>query len=777
METILEISFGRNRSDTNWKADYLEWEEFVDRLRKVRRTHETMAEYDKMSKDKRGKVKDGPAFVGGLIRGGRRKKANVESRWLVTLDADHADGDFMLNVDLILAGTAYAIYSTHSHRPKKPKYRLVVPSEREMTPDEYAAVSRKLAEQIGMEYFDKTTFDVHRLMYLPSCSKDAEPVLEVGEGDLLNVDAVLDEYENWQDPLEWPVHPGEEKERRSQHAKMEDPYQKRGVVGAFCRSYTISAAIEEFLKDVYEPTVHEDRYTYTGSTSYGGLVVYDNDTFAYSYHESDPLSGREVNVFDLVRIHKFGDLDDGASKKTNITKLPSYQAMTEFAATLPDVKKLMHEERMEELKEDFADGLDGSETGDWTEKLELHPKSGKPYANSRNLEILLSHGPLEGVLAYDAFKNREVILKDLPWRKRRHPHDAYEPWLGADDGELRHYLGKLYDIKSANLIRDAFTHVTRKNTFHPIHDYIESFEWDGVKRLETLFVEYLGAEDTPYVRTVTRKMFVAAVTRIYEPGTKFDEMLVLVGPQGCGKSTILAKMGRQWFCDSLKTFDSKEAGEYLQSSWIFEFGELSAMKKAEVEEIKAFTSKTTDMYRVAYDRVVSEFPRKCVFFGTTNNYDFLKDQTGNRRFWPVNVDPKKAVKNVFTDLTDEVVGQLWAEAKHYYDQGEKLTLPQDIAETARVIQEAHTEDDPRKGMIMEFLEAPVQDDFMDEPTKRTQVCAAEIWVECFGREKGHMRPWDAKEIYSILRTIPGWEDAGRKRVKHHGIQRVFERVC
>jgi len=211
VETILEISFGRNRSDTNWKVDYLEWEEFVDRLRKVRRTHETMAEYDKMSKAKQGKVKDGPAFVGGLIRGGRRKKANIENRWLVTLDADHVDGDFMLNVDLILAGTAYAIYSTHSHRPKKPKYRLVVPSGREMTPDEYAAVSRKLAEQIGMEYFDKTTFDVHRLMYLPSCSKDAEPVLEVGEGDPLNVDAVLDEYENWQDPLEWPAHP-----RRSQ---------------------------------------------------------------------------------------------------------------------------------------------------------------------------------------------------------------------------------------------------------------------------------------------------------------------------------------------------------------------------------------------------------------------------------------------------------------------------------------------------------------------------------------------------------------------------------
>src|SRR5690606_33751984 len=120
----LDISFGKHRADTNWKPEYLTWDEFVERLRKVRRTQETMAQYDAMSRDAKQKVKDGPAFVGGLIRGGRRKKENIDTRSLITLDADFADDGFLFAVELVLGGSAYAVYSTHSHRPNKPKYRL-----------------------------------------------------------------------------------------------------------------------------------------------------------------------------------------------------------------------------------------------------------------------------------------------------------------------------------------------------------------------------------------------------------------------------------------------------------------------------------------------------------------------------------------------------------------------------------------------------------------------------------------------------------------------------
>ena len=172
------------------------------------------------------------------------------------------------------------------------------------------------------------------------------PTLEAAlDGDSFDVDKVLAEYDDWQDFSSWPRHPDEKKPERQAAKKMEDPHSKQGLVGAFCRCYTISQAIATFLPDVYEPVDESlTRYTYVHGTGHGGLVVYDNDTFAYSHHQSDPVGGREVNAFDLVRIHKFGHLDDDVAETMNITKLPSYAAMCAFAAQDPAVKRLMTEE-------------------------------------------------------------------------------------------------------------------------------------------------------------------------------------------------------------------------------------------------------------------------------------------------------------------------------------------------------------------------------------------------------------------------------------------------
>ena len=777
----LDISFGKHRADTNWKPEYLTWDEFVNRLRKVRHTTETMAQYDKMDNMRRQKVKDGPAFVGGFVRGGRRKKENVETRSLITLDADHADDSFLFAAELVLGGTAYAVYSTHSHRPEKPKYRLIAPVDRAVNPDEYAAVSRKLAEQIGMDYFDKTTFEVHRLMYLPSCSKDAQPVLEVYEGEPVQVDSLLTEYDDWRDPLRWPRHAGDKAQMQT-GKRMEDPRLKQGSVGAFCRCYPISEAIAAFLPDAYTPVDDSlTRYTFAGASSYGGLVVYDEDMFAYSHHESDPCSGREVNAFDLVRLHKFGKLDDRVNEHTNIAKLPSHIAMEQFAVSQPEVKRL----RMAEIQEEFGDGDDGGSTdedpeGDkWTEKLELHHKSQEILATARNIELMLSHGEWYKVLAYDAFGNSEVIRKQLPWRGKERPNRDYEPWLGADDKRLQHWFAKVYKINAGRVIQNAFTEVVHMNTFHPIKAYLEGYTWDGVERAESLFINYLGASDNPYTRQVTRKMLLAAIKRLYVPGCKFDEMLVLIGPQGAGKSSLLAKIGREWFSDSLRTFENKEAGEHLQSGWIFEIGELSAMKRSEVEEVKAFLSKTEDRYRVAYDRQVTEFPRKCVFFGTTNTRDFLRDATGNRRFWPVDVHPERAKYNHWNHLTESLVGQIWAEVLHWFEAGESLQLDKEAAEEAVRQQASHMETDPIEGIIQEWLETPVEDEWGEEQEKgtlRTRVCAAQIWAECLNNKKGSMQPWEAKKICDIMRRIPGWKEIkGRVRVAGYGQQTAFER--
>lgn len=587
-----EISLGKGKTEKNWKTKYYTWDEFVERLKKVRRTKETLDQYNRMDKATKGRVKDGPAFVGGAVKGGRRKRDSVNSRSLITLDADFANSDFANDVDFVLAGFSYAIYSTHSHRENKQKYRLIVPLERTVTPDEYVAVSRKLADDIGLEYFDKTTFDIHRLMYFPSCSKDATPVLKINSGKFLSPESVLEEYEDWTDVLAWPRHDSVEVAIANKLKKVQDPTDKFGVIGLFCRAFDIESGIETFLSDQYVKGTIPHRYTYTGGTSANGLEVYIDENLAYSHQDSDPVSdGRAYNIFDLVRVHKFGALDEDYIEGSKATR-PSIIAMEKWAMQQEEVKTLASKEQKAEFEE--FENLDFEEEENWETKIARNKTSGKPLSNSMNMELILSNGDFKGCLAYDAFGNTEVIRSKLPWRDKERSELDYEPWLAADDNRLRHYLSKRYDVRGNGIIIDAFKEVTRRNTFHPIKEYLESEVWDGNKRLDTLFIDYLGAENCEYVRTVTRKMFIAAVSRVYCPGCKFDEMLVLVGVQGIGKSTILAKMGGIWFSDSLKNFESKEAGEHLQSGWIFELSELSAMKKTEIEEAKAFLSKTED---------------------------------------------------------------------------------------------------------------------------------------------------------------------------------------
>ncbi|MNO32452.1 Virulence-associated protein E [compost metagenome] len=777
----LDISFGKHRADTNWKTEYLTWEEFVERLRKVRRTNETMAQYDKMNTTDRGKAKDGAAFVGGLVRTGRRKKENVDSRSLITLDVDRGDDEFLFAVDLVLGGTAYVVYSTHSHRPNKPKYRLIIPADRNMNPDEYAAVSRKLAEQIGMDYFDKTTFQVHRLMFLPSCSKDApDPVLEIFEGNALNVDRILGEYEDWRDVMAWPRHPEDKSPAQLSSKRAQDPREKFGTIGLFCRAFMIEEGIDTFLSEVYEKGSMPNRYTYTKGTSGNGLEVYPDQDLAYSHQDSDPAAdGRTYNIFDLIRVHKFGHLDERVKEHTPDAKKPSHLAMEQWATQRPEVKKLALAERQADFAEmaDDFDDMEEDPEDDWETKLEIHHKTGELLSTPKNVELVLSHGVWKGILSYDAFGNTEVIRQPLPWREFLRANVSYEPWLGEDDKRLRHWLGVAHGIRGASIILDAFTETSRQNRFHPIKEFLESAIWDGVPRVETIFIDYQGAEDTHYTRQVTRKILIAAVARIYDPGCKFDEMLVLVGKQGTGKSSLLAKLGGRWFSDSLKSFENKEAGEHLQNGWLFEIGEMHAMKKAEVESVKAFLSKTEDRYRVAYDRQVSEFPRKCVFFGTTNNMDFLTDDTGNRRFWPVDIHKDRAKYDQWTHLTDDVVRQIWAEALTYYRAGETLTLDSRARAEAEAQQQEHYESDPREGTIREWLESEI-DDEMGRPTgqKRQRVCAAQVWVECLNKRIGDLTKWESRVICGVLRNAPGWaEKRGRVRMDGYGYVAAFER--
>lgn len=232
----------------------------------------------------------------------------------------------------------------------------------------------------------------------------------------------------------------------------------------------------------------------------------------------------------------------------------------------------------------------------------------------------------------------------------------------------------------------------------------------GVRRVDTLLRDYLGAEDNQYTRAVMRKSLCAAVARAVEGGVKYDYMPIFTGPQGIGKSTFLSILGRKWFSDSLTTFEGKEAAELIQGTWINEVGELTAMTKQETSAVKQFLSKTHDIYRAAYGRTTNKYPRRCVFFGTSNDSEFLKDSTGNRRFWPVDVGVHKEKKSVWDDLPEEV-DQIWAEAYCYWMLGELLYLPKDVEKLAEEQQEIHREAYAKEGVVREFLDKDIPQDW------------------------------------------------------------------
>ena len=224
-----------------------------------------------------------------------------------------------------------------------------------------------------------------------------------------------------------------------------------------------------------------------------------------------------------------------------------------------------------------------------------------------------------------------------------------------------------YGTFSARNYDIAVAKVTDDRSYHPIREFIENLpEWDKVPRVDTLLIDYLGADDNEYVRAVTRKTLCAAIKRVLYPGCKFDSMLVLNGPQGVGKSTLIAKLAGEWFSDSLNLGDTKDktAAEKLQGYWILEIGELAGLKKAEVETLRSFLSRQNDIYRAAFGKRATPHLRQCVFFGTTNaESGYLRDTTGNRRFWPVKT-PGTGIKHSW-DLTPELICQIWAETLVY----------------------------------------------------------------------------------------------------------------
>ena len=796
------ITVGNNRKSINWQPQSIMLSEFYEKLRIPSRSTETMQEYLGLKKSEQDDKKDIGGFVAASLSGPRRKAGAVTGRDIITLDFDAippgATDDILKRVDAL--GCGYCIYSTRKHSPASPRLRILLPLDRTATADEYEPVARYMAASIGIEFADPTTFEATRLMYWPSCCVDSEYVFSCGDKPMLSTDGllqVLDErYGDWRDVSKWPQVPGADNAYKKMAMKQSDPLSKSGIVGAFCRTYDIYGAMDTFLDGIYAPVDgSHGRYTYLGGSTTGGAVIYDNGMFLYSHHSTDPCCGRLVNSFDLVRMHKFGDSDDGADPNTPTNRLPSYTAMCQLAVSDVRVSRQLAKERADSAINDFSNltgaDADEDENLNWTQDLELNKQTGAIKATIDNVWLILENDPnLKGKFALNEFAGRGEVLGDLPWstfEKRR-------AWADNDNQGLYWYFEKVYKITGNGKIDGALSLHATAHAFNEVQDFLSGLAWDGVPRLDTLFIDYLGAADTPYTRAVTRKAFTAAVTRAMIPGSKYDNMLILAGPQGLGKSTLLDKMSRGWFNDSIRTFEGKEASELLQGVWLVEISELDAFRRTDVARIKQFLSLRTDRFRAAYGRHVKELPRCCVFFGTTNTKDFLQDRTGNRRFWPVDVGVAPVTKGVWTDLPGEI-DQLWAEAKVRWQLGEPLYLSGELEEAAKVKQEEHREVSAREGIIMDFLSRQVPEDWQSWPldrrrmfwagsvqgdiklVDRDRVCALEVWCEALDGRQKDMRYSDTAEINSILEAAAGWEKSTKAmRCGYCGVQRGFRKT-
>lgn len=318
-----------------------------------------------------------------------------------------------------------------------------------------------------------------------------------------------------------------------------------------------------------------------------------------------------------------------------------------------------------------------------------------------NAQLIIQHDEeLAGLLAFNEFTQSIRVTRDMPALRMK--KGAFN---SVDLISISGYIERKHNIFfRKDILRDGVQLAASNNRFNPVLDRINAEEWDGVKRVETFFIDFLGAEDTRLNREIARKWLAGAIARALKPGVKFELMPVLIGGQGIGKSTLCNSLCPEYFLDNLPSLSGAQKDNLMliKDNWIVEVAELSAMSKTAIDGTKAFISTRVDKYKAPYASEIDEHPRRCVFIGTTNETEFLKDKTGNRRFIPVQCGVQAATKDVFK-ITNEYILQVLAEARELYKAGENLFLDEETSKELEVTQEKNVVDDPLEEEIKDYL--------------------------------------------------------------------------
>ena len=395
----------------------------------------------------------------------------------------------------------------------------------------------------------------------------------------------------------------------------------------------------------------------------------------------------------------------------------------------------------------------------------LHRKHDKNHQKIMDIVEEIHDNPqLCNAIRYNTLAYSPWVAGELPWSE-----STQREWTDVDDSQYLAYMESEYNFyKKENLMR-ALDIVQSENQFNPVVEHLETLKWDGVPRMETLLIDYLGCDDTELNRAIMSIFMYGAIARVYQPGCQFDLMLVLVGDQGDGKSTFLRTltMVDEWFDGNFGSVEGSSAVERLRGNWIIEMSELLALKRTkDVEAIKSFVTNRSDNFRAPYARRTTKRPRQCVFAGTTNNKQFLSDPTGNRRFMPVEVHKDRRTRMIDDPDAPEHFEQAWAEALHKFKtEHPKIYFDDEMQKKMMKLQEEFTEEDVRIGMIQEYLDS----------TDKKRVCAVDIWKEALMCDVDRITLRDSKEIHTIMREkVSGWHCIGKQRCSY-GRQTCYER--
>lgn len=391
-------------------------------------------------------------------------------------------------------------------------------------------------------------------------------------------------------------------------------------------------------------------------------------------------------------------------------------------------------------------------------------KSGVPSVTIDNIILVMQNDPFYDGVKYNLLKNAPEVEE----------HKQTRSWNDTDDAESQRYVEKAYKIYSKEKHKAALRVLFKEREYHPIRDIVDCLEWDGTERIAKFLTTWMKADDNEYTSEVSRLIFAGGIHRLYSPGCKFDDVPVLIGTsQGEGKSTIVRwlAMHDNYFTE-VENIEGNKGIETLDGAWICEIAELLAVTKAkEQEAVKAYITRQCDKYRKPWDVNPSEYPRRCIFIGTTNHEHFLKDKTGNRRFYPVKVRSSAYWLYDHEQECRDYIIQCWAEAKAKYDKGEMPNYAnKELREQYKAAQENAMEDDWRVGAVEQFLDSQSVGDY---------VCTRQIKHEALSPSKDFPQdptPKESQEISILMTKFSNWEKAGLHYISKYGQQRCWRKI-